>query len=287
MCEMPDTNRCEKRNDVFKPPMNCPKCGFLQIEGPQCLRCGLVFARYHVSEAPRHKPEHFNAPSKPARAYFASFYMIFGWASLAGLIAVIVLIIHASEPPQVVVTPDASQHAEAKIQAFQSPASREMEKELILDESELNGWINENLMLKRSQNSPAVPSYRNSKSPASSGKKAAGSNAFDNMSSVQIQSSVRDVKIKLLEDSLRIYAIFDAHGMDLSLELEGQLLVRDGYMRLAPTGGKLGSLPLMAGMLQRVADRIFDAPENKEKFRLPPDIRDIRIDHACLIVTPR
>jgi hypothetical protein len=266
--------------------MNCPKCGFLQLEGSQCPRCGLVFAHYHAAEkTQRPKPEYVITPAKPARGHLRRFYTIFCWVSLAGLIAVIVLILRTSEPPRIVVTPDASQHAEAKIHAFQLDAQRGMGKKLSLDESELNGWISENLMLK-SPDSASTSSTMNPESP-SQARNPTASDALDSISPEQIQSSIRDVKIKLMEDAMHLYAIFDAHGMDLSLELEGQLLVRDGYMRLEPTSGKLGSLPLTAGMLQRVADRIFDSAENKEKFRLPPDIRDIRIEDAHLIVTSR
>jgi hypothetical protein len=77
------------------------------------------------------------------------------------------------------------------------------------------------------------------------------------------------------------------HGMDLSLELDGRIEVQDGYVRLQPTGGKLGSLPLKAAMLQSVVDRLFDSPENKEKFRLPPHIEEMSIENGKLIVTPR
>ncbi len=264
--------------------MNCPKCGFLQLEGPQCPRCGLVFAHYHAAEkTQQHKPEHVNTPAKPANGHLRRYYRIFCWVSLAGLIAVIVLILHASEPPRIAVTPDASQHAEAKIHAFQLDAQQGTGKKLTLDESELNGWISENLRLQKSPDSASTqPDI-----PASQARNANASDALDSISPEQIQSSIRDVKIKLMEDAMHLYAIFDAHGMDLSLELEGRLLVRDGYMRLEPTSGKLGSLPLTARMLQRVADRIFDSPENKEKFRLPPDIRDIRIEDARLVVTSR
>jgi hypothetical protein len=36
-----------------------------------------------------------------------------------------------------------------------------------------------------------------------------------------------------------------------------------------------------------VANRLFDSPENREKFRLPPHIQDMRIEHGQLIVTSR
>ncbi len=235
------------------------------------MRCGLVFARYHTTAAiPRPKPEtsYSSSPSILRR-----FYRIFRWVSLAGLIVFVFLILHDSPPPQIAIPPDASQHAEAKIVEFQSSVSQGREHRLEMDQPELNAWLSENLALRKPQNSAAV-------SPG-----LTESQTIDEKSLEQAQSSIRDVKIELLEDSLRLYAIFDLHGVDLSMQIEGQILVQDGYIRLEPTGGKLGSFPLSAGMLQRVAQRLFDSPENKEKFHLPPHIRDIQIDHGQLIVT--
>jgi len=79
--------------------------------------------------------------------------------------------------------------------------------------------------------------------------------------------------------------VFDFHGKDLSLQLEGKLVMQGGYLRLIPTGGKLGSLPLPQATLESAAQRLFDAPENREKFRLPPHIRDIRVERGELIVS--
>jgi hypothetical protein len=267
--------------------MNCPKCGFGQEEGPECLRCGLIYARYHEAASLRRKTEPSHSSVEPIIGLFRRFYRIFRWASLAGLIAVIILILHASPPPQIVVTPDAAHRAEAKIQEFKSSANQGTEQTLEMDTPELNGWLGKNLALKRPQNSTAHPSLRSRESMISLAKKATGDQAPEDTSMERAQSSVRDVKIELQEDSLRLYATMDLHGVDLSLQLEGQLLVRDGYMRLEPTSGKLGSFPLMSGTLRSVADRLFDSPENKEKFRLPPYIRDIRIEHGQLMVISR
>jgi len=35
------------------------------------------------------------------------------------------------------------------------------------------------------------------------------------------------------------------------------------------------------------AQRVLDSPENKEKFRLPPYIRDMRIERGRLIISSR
>ena len=90
----------------------------------------------------------------------------------------------------------------------------------------------------------------------------------------EVKSNVRDVKILLANDTLTAYVVFDMYGKDLSLTLEGGLRVVDGYLRLAPTAGALGSMPIPQGTLDNAVQRLFDSPENKEKFRLPPHIRD-------------
>ncbi len=98
---------------------------------------------------------------------------------------------------------------------------------------------------------------------------------------------MRDLKIELFEDSLRAYVAMDFYGKKMSLELEGRLMVKDGYLRLEPTAGKLGSLPLLPGTLESAARRLFDSPENREKFRVPPAIVDIQVKHGNLTVTTR
>jgi hypothetical protein len=75
--------------------------------------------------------------------------------------------------------------------------------------------------------------------------------------------------------------------MDLSLELEGKPVIRDGYIMLESSGGKLGSLPMMAGTLKSATDRLFNSPQNREKFKLPPDIQDVRIEQGQLIIISR
>ena len=266
----------------------CPKCGFRQQdEGLECRRCGIIFARLHPAtfrqQAPQKEP--WEIAERPAVGLLRRSYHIFRWVSLAGLILVIVLILRASPPPRVISTPNAAQHAADKVREFQSSVGQGRGKTLDMDESELNEWIGANLALKR-PNSPA-PARRIAvgDSVISLPNNGMTRQADENPAIAEVRSSVREVKIALREDSLRVYAAFEMHGMDLSLELEGRLLVQDGYLRLEPTSGKLGSLPLPAGTLQKTANILFDSPQNKEKFHLPPDVRDMRIERGHFIVS--
>jgi len=200
---------------------------------------------------------------------------------------VLLLILKPSTPPEVAISLEATQRAEIKIQEFHKSARRGAARNLELDESELNGWMSQNLALKRPDatvNSAKPQSVDNLISMA---QKVSPESLLSNPEVQKVQSSVRDVKIELMDDSLRLHAVFDFHGMDLSLELEGKLLTRKGYLRLEPTGGKLGSFPLMAGTLQKVAQRLFDSPVNKEQFRLPQHIDDMRIEGGQMVIVPQ
>lgn len=135
---------------------------------------------------------------------------------------------------------------------------------LQLDEAELNSWLVQNLALQ--------------------GRPGGRGDSGGEPTVEEVQSTVRDVKIDLLEDRLRAYVVFDFHGTDLSLLLEGRLFVEDGFLRFLPVAAQLGSLPLPQATLDRAVGRVFDSPENKEKFRLPPDVRDVRIENGELVL---
>lgn len=262
---------------------NCPKCGFQQEGGDECLRCGIIFARY--------RPASEVAPSqsvgaRPARSgTLRILWNVFSWGSLVFLVLTLVLILLPSAPPKIEIPPDAAGRAQAKVQEFRASLDQGRESTLEMDEPELNVWLSENLALKRPASAAATPMAN--QTPVSLAKKALTLRQSQNPTLQEVQSSVRDVKIELREDSLRAYVSFDLYGKELSLEMEGRLTLRDGCLLLEPTGGKLGSLPLMAGTLESAAHRLFESPENREKFRLPPEIQNVAIKQGHLVISSR
>jgi hypothetical protein len=267
--------------------MKCPKCGFQQDEGLECFRCGIIFARYHageISSPSASKTGKYEKSERSLADLLRGFYRIFRWISLIGIIVVIALILRNSPPPEVAYTPETIIRAEAKVQAFQASAQQGGISTLELDESELAGWLDSNLEYEKSD-SASPP--QTAEDMISLTKRALNATAQEDPEFEQVNSSVRDVKIELLEDSLQAHMIFNLHGMDLSMDLAGRLVVRDGYLRLEPTGGKLGSLPLTAGTLRNATERLFESPKNKEKFRLPPHIHDVRIERGRLLVSSK
>jgi hypothetical protein len=262
--------------------MICPKCGFHQEEKTECLRCGVVFARFRKTES---LPIVQEKKDRKASLLYR-FFRVFRWLSLAGLILALLLILHDSPPPPIDIAPDAAEKAETKMHAFLSFSAKGGAAKLRMNEAELNGWLDTHLDFHGSQESGAARP-QTLESAISLAKKAAAPQELSDSELQQMRSSVRDVKIELEDDSLNLYALFDLHGLDLSLELQGRLLVQEGYLRLAPTAGKLGSFPLPSATLQTIAARIFDSPQTKEKFKLPPYLRDVQIEGGQLIVTSK
>ncbi len=249
----------------------CPKCGFRQEVGAiECRCCGIIFERYRPSSRPTGDEKAPLAVS--ARSPLRRILSALRWVALAFSLTILALILHQSPPPRVQVAPDAAPRAKAKVQDFQSATSRGRPATLHMDEAELNAWAGSNLA-----SMPAEPPIR----PVAPG-------GSDSLPSVEaVQTNVRDVKLQIQGDQIGVYVVFNLYGKDLSLMLEGHLEVKDGYLRLIPTAGKLGSLPLTEATLRSAADRLFDSAENREKFRLPEEIRDIRIEGGELIVTAK
>ncbi len=206
---------------------------------------------------------------------FKKFYRVFRWVVLIGLVVVLLLVMKQAAPPPVMSDPLAASRVELKMYEAQQALEAGEAHTLELDEAELNTFLQQNLALA---DSPAADVA------AAAGAAETGQDPAAQPSLEEVQSAVRDVRINLVDDQVRAYVLFDFHGKDLSLVLEGRLRVADGYLRLEPTSGTLGSLPIPQATLDHAVTRLFDSPENREKFRVPPHIRDIRVEGGQLKV---
>ena len=100
-------------------------------------------------------------------------------------------------------------------------------------------------------------------------------------------SALKDVRINLMGNQLRAYALFALYGKEISLQLDGTLTTQGGYIRLQPTAGKIGSLPIPSSTLDSVVHQLFDSPNNRDKFQLPPQIESVRVEHNSLVISTR
>jgi hypothetical protein len=101
----------------------------------------------------------------------------------------------------------------------------------------------------------------------------------------QVRSSVRDVKVELVDDRVRAYVVFDFHGKDMTLQLEGRLAATNGYLRFVPVSGQIGSLPIPQSTLETAVQKMMDSPENREKFKLPADISGLKIENGEVVAS--
>jgi hypothetical protein len=208
---------------------------------------------------------------------------------LAVLLLTLVLILKESPAPNVVTSPAAGASAEQKLDAAAQAANSGRPVQVQLNSTELNSYLAQNLQLAGSGSSgsaAATPSSANAQ-PDAAGANAPAIAGVDPQTVEQAETSVEDVKIDLDGDLVKTYVVFDFHGKNLSLEIDGHLYTQDGYIRFDPVDGKIGSFPLPKSALQQAVRRMMDSPENREKLRLPAEISNIEVDGSQVVVSYR
>jgi len=223
---------------------------------------------------------------------YKKLYQFLKWSSLAVLVLALILILRKSPAPNIPYDATAAARAEQKFQAADQAKAAGQPSQVQLDRSELNSYLTQNLQLEGqpSPTSAASTATANGAQPAADSAvtakadPAAALAGGDQQTLEQVQSTVKDVKVDMDGDLVKAYVIFDYHGKDLSLELDGHLTSDNGYIKFEPVAGKLGSLPLPQSTLQAAVDKMMASPENREKLKLPADISDIQIQDGQALV---
>jgi hypothetical protein len=258
----------------------CPKCHFVQPEGGKdCVRCGVVFARYKASSEPAAPPpmrqpemtkeqaaiEKMKAialpPSGPG--LFSQLFRLARWTIVLGCLVALFMMFKQAPPPIVAMDPEGAKKAGDKFLAAQEAVTQGQPFTMPLTEAELNAWLQSNL--------------------ASSGGAQAGAGGPPTQE--QVQSSMKDIKLHLVGDQVQAYTLFTLYGRDVTLQLKGKLQVKDGRIRLDATEGMLGTLPIPKATLGSVTSSLFDSPTNREKFVLPPHIANVQVQNGELLIS--
>jgi hypothetical protein len=225
---------------------------------------------------------------------FKRLYQFLTWSSFAVLLIAIVLVLRKSQVPEVAADPAAAQRAEQKFEAADRAKAAGQPSQVALDRTELNSYLAQSLGLA---GAPAGAGAPIAAAPGGAGNAAAaapGGAPGTDPSAVlasneqptidQVQSSVKDVKVDMDGDVVKAFVVFDFHGKDMTLELDGHLSGENGYMKFDPIGGKLGSLPLPQSVLNEAVDKLMNSPENREKLKLPDDISGIQIVNGQAVI---
>lgn len=281
--------------------LTCPNCGYKQSSGDKCQKCRSLFSYYGDAELQgggahggaahgirlalqSHESTKSSAEEQKSPSLWRMAYRVMNWATLVILIVVIGLILRKSAPPQVEADSQAAARAAMKFSQAESAVAANQPYELTLERTELNSYLRENLQLA-ANDPPAAASSPDSSSRHASQPPAETQTALAGEPSVaEVQSAVRDVRVDLDGDIVRAYVVFDFHGKDLSLELDGHLSSAGGYIQFQPVAGWLGSLPLPQSALNSAVERLVASPENHEKLRLPPGIESIAVENSQLVI---
>ncbi|HMI54444.1 MAG TPA: hypothetical protein VK525_23260 [Candidatus Saccharimonadales bacterium] len=219
------------------------------------------------------------AGARPARSWKLGF-RIFRWSTYAVALATLLLIFHKAAPPAVQTSAQATARVEEKLAEVDHELNSGEPATLRMDETELNSYLVSHLELE--ENPASVPPA--STPPSSdSGKTAVPAPTAEETR--QMRSNVRDVKVQLVADRLRAYVVFRVYGRDLSLQLEGHLGARNGFINFDPTSAQLGAFPIPQSSIRNAFGRMLASAENREKLRLPDNIADLHIENGELVAT--
>jgi hypothetical protein len=213
------------------------------------------------------------SPASPWKRIFR----IIRWTTYTFALVTLVLLLHKAPPPLVETSPQAAARAEQKFEDVERAVASGQPATLRMDETELNSYLASHLALAGN----GVPNPG-----TAGGAQGAPNSAAPTPQEVeQMRSNVRDVKVQLIDDRVKAYVVFDMHGKDMTLQLEGRLGAQNGYLHFEPLSGQIGSLPIPQSTLESAVQRLMDSPENREKLKLPSQISDLRIQNGEVVAS--
>ena len=258
----------------FGTTLSCPKCGFEQDSEVECLRCGIIFAKYKPPIGMQENASLSNSATvhRDEPSLISRIVRMLPWISLAITVTVLFLILKQAPPLIIKTDPEAAERVAAKMAQLQLAIESNRRLVATLNEAELNQWMRENLAIASRHEAQGAGT------PVPAGHEPTVKD---------VRSALKDISMTLTGNQLHAYVLFLMYGKEVSLQLDGVLETRDGYIQLKPTAGKIGSLPIPSFTLDRVVHQLFNSPENRDKFQLPPEVESVSIQDSSLVIATR
>jgi hypothetical protein len=243
-------------------------------------------------------PPGWNHPRPSKSIPWRMLFRIVRWSTYAAGAITLVLVLHKAPAPVVETSPQAAARVEQKFEQVEQAVSNGQPATMRMDQTELNSYLVSHLDIAPSANAnasqaAASSAAQNAASNATAVAAASPGSAPDLSAPAgtsaeqieQVRSSVKDVKVELVEDRVRAYVVFDFHGKDMTLQLEGKLGAEDGYLHFEPVAGQIGSLPIPKSTLEAAVAKMMESPENREKLKLPNDMSGLKIENGEVVAT--
>jgi hypothetical protein len=243
-------------------------------------------------------PPGFDRPRPTRTIPWRMLFRLIRWSTYIGGAVTLMLMLHKAPAPVVETSPQAAARAEQKLEQVEQAVSNGQPATMRMDQTELNSYLVSHLDLAPGSNAnpsqvSAPPTTQSATAdsagvaPPASGSRldlsAPAGTSAEQME--QVRSSVKDVKVELIEDRVRAYVVFDFHGKDMTLQLEGKLGGSDGYLHFEPVAGQIGSLPIPKSTLEAAVARMMESPANREKLKLPNDMSGLKIQNGEVVAT--
>jgi hypothetical protein len=231
----------------------------------------------NITDPPGGNPAPEAHPSSMSRLVLV--FRIVRWTVYACVLIVLILLLHKAAPPAVSATPEAAARVERKFQDVQQAVAQGQPATLRMDEIELNSYLASHLDLAGRKALDGAANATPAGAPG--GTPNAEQPTMDDVE--QMRSNVKDVKVQLVDDRVRAYVVFDVHGKEMTLQLEGKLGADNGFLRFEPVSGQIGALPIPQATLEAAVRKMMESPENREKLKLPSDISDLKIENGEVV----
>jgi hypothetical protein len=165
------------------------------------------------------------------------------------------LVFHKIDPPTLLTDPVAAMRLEAELKQAETTATTDSPQAITVEEGALNSILQSRLSLIRSQIPPDT------------------------------SLTMRNVRLQFTGDRMHAYVVLDVYGKDLTIDLQGKIRSDGGFLKFTPISAKIGALSVPKSTLQSAMVQMMATPENREQFRLPPNLSDLRVEGGHLVVT--
>lgn len=198
-------------------------------------------------------------------------YRVVRWASFAGLIIGIFLLLKSPVPVAQALDPallqqNADSFQQKLTELANAQSAGDTGTEVHFTAPEVNAAI---VQATAPQLAPASP--RQAAQPAP--PPAAG------------QVPIKSTLVSFDDDVVKGQFLTDLYGKDVYITVAGHLGSRDGYVTFEPTEFKVGDLSVPVALVNPALQNKLADPGNREKMKLPAFVKDLRVENGELVIS--